>query len=741
MRVWPGRSYPLGATWDGAGCNFSLFSEHGTKVELCLFDSPEATKEVERIPLPEHTDQVWHGYFPDILPGQLYGYRVHGPYEPAKGHRFNPAKVVLDPYVKAFGRDLKWDDRLFGYKIGHKDADLSCDKRDSAAVCPLAVVVDTAFTWGDDRPPRTPWHKTLIYELHVKGMTKLNEQVPEKLRGTYAGLSSEAVIAHLLKLGVTAVELMPVHHHLDDRHLMERGLANYWGYNTLAFFAPDLKYATTQEPQMVAQQFKMMVRSLHAAGIEVILDVVYNHTAEGNQLGPTLSWRGIDNASYYRLAEDKRYYMDFTGCGNTLNMQHPRILQLIMDSLRYWVQEMHVDGFRFDLASTLARELFEVNRLGAFFDIIAQDPVLSQVKLIAEPWDVGPGGYQVGNFPPGWAEWNGKYRDNVRRFWKGDGGTVSEFATRLAGSSDLYQQSGRAPYASVNFVTCHDGFSLADLVSYNDKHNEANQEGNKDGANDNNSWNCGAEGPTEDKEIIALRDRQRRNFIATLFFSQGVPMLLAGDELGHSQKGNNNAYCQDNELTWLNWDLDERNQAFLEFVQTVSRIWQAQPVFQRRKFFQNRSIRGSDITDISWFNPSGEEMSEEDWTTHFARALGLRLAGDLIGDIDEHGQPIQGDTTLLLMNADHDTVSFALPETKAEHHWERVLDTFRPLGNEQIQLGGGEVYELAGRSVVLLVTRVAEETGQSVTTAQADQLRVDRQRIKPPLRTSALVTN
>ena len=735
MRVWPGRSYPLGATWDGAGVNFALFSEHGTKVELCLFDSPEATKEVQRIPLPEQTDQVWHGYFPDVLPGQLYGYRVHGPYEPAKGHRFNPHKVVLDPYVKAFGRDLKWHDSLFGYKIGHKDVDLSCDERDSAAFCPLAAVVDTAFTWGDDRSPRTPWHKTLIYELHVKGMTKLNQQVPEKLRGTYAGLASEAVIQHLLGLGITAVELMPVHHHLDDRHLMERGLANYWGYNTLAFFAPDLKYAAANEPQLVAQQFKMMVRALHAAGIEVILDVVYNHTAEGNQLGPTLSWRGIDNASYYRLAEDRRYYTDFTGCGNTLNMQHPRILQLIMDSLRYWVQEMHVDGFRFDLASTLARELFEVNRLGAFFDIIAQDPVLSQVKLIAEPWDVGPGGYQVGNFPPGWAEWNGKYRDNVRRFWKGDGGTVSEFATRLAGSSDLYQQSGRAPYASVNFITCHDGFTLADLVSYNEKHNEANQEGGKDGANDNNSWNCGAEGPTDDKEILALRERQRRNFIATLFFSQGVPMLLAGDEIGHSQGGNNNAYCQDNEMTWLNWELDEEQKQFLAFVQEVSRIWQDQPVFQRRKFFQNRSIRGSDIRDISWFNPSGEEMSNEDWSTHFARALGLRLAGDLIGDIDEHGQPIQGDTTLLLMNAHHEPVSFVLPETKPEHHWECVLDTFDLSCREgQSKFSGSEEYDLQGRSLVLLVTRVAEETGQAVTTAQADQLRRDRRRTAPPPR-------
>ena len=590
MRVWPGRPYPLGATWDGAGVNFSLFTENATKVELCLFNEPGDAKEAATFPLREQTAQVWHNYFPDIIPGQLYGYRVHGPFEPKQGHRFNPKKLLLDPYAKAIGRDLKWDDSLFAYQLNHPEADLTLDERDSARFAPLAAVVDIAFTWGDDRPPLTPWHKTFIYELHAKGFTKLMPEVPEKLRGTYAGIASQAAIQHLLDLGVSAVELLPVHYHVDDRFLMEKGRVNYWGYNTLGFFAPDPRYATDCSPEGTLREFKTMVRSLHAAGIEVILDVVYNHTAEGNQLGPTLSFRGIDNASYYRLASDPRYYMDFTGCGNTFNMRHPQVLQLIMDSLRYWVVEMHVDGFRFDLASTLARELYEVDRLGAFFDIIHQDPILSQVKLIAEPWDVGPGGYQVGTFPVLWTEWNGKYRDNVRRFWKGDGGTVSEFATRLAGSSDLYQQTGRAPSASINFITCHDGFTLEDLVSYNDKHNEANGEENRDGSSSNDSWNCGTEGPTENPVVLELRERQKRNFMVTLMLSQGVSMLLAGDEIGHTQQGNNNAYCQDNELTWLNWDLNDRQQRFLDFTRKMSRIWHKHPVFQRRKFFQGRAL-------------------------------------------------------------------------------------------------------------------------------------------------------
>jgi glycogen operon protein len=712
MRVWPGRPYPLGATWDGAGVNFALFSECATKVELCLFEAPDASREAERVQMFEQTDQVWHCYLPDVSPGQLYGYRVHGPYEPAHGHRFNPNKVVLDPYAKAIGRDLKWDDSLFGYKIG-KD-DLSFDDRDSAAVAPLARVIDPAFTWGDDRAPRTPWQKTFIYEAHVKGFTRNLPGVPEHLRGTYAGLAAEPVVQHLIDLGVTAVELLPIHQHMDDRYLVDLGRVNYWGYNTLNFFAPQLSYDSPANQLSPVQEFKMMVRTLHAAGIEVVLDVVYNHTAEGNQMGPTLSWRGIDNFSYYHLSpDDPRYYMDFTGCGNTLNMRHPKVLQLIMDSLRYWVTEMHVDGFRFDLASTLARELYEVDKLGAFFDIIAQDPILSQVKLIAEPWDVGPGGYQVGNFPHGWAEWNGKYRDTVRRFWKGDGDTASELATRLAGSSDLYAWNGRKPYASVNFITCHDGFTLQDLVSYNEKHNEANGESNRDGANDNNSWNCGAEGSTDDPAIKELRERQKRNLFATLLLSQGVPMMLAGDDLCHTQKGNNNTYCQDNELTWLDWNLTPEKKAFLEFVKKAVRVWKGQPVFQRRHFLQGRQIRGTDIKDISFLGPDGKEMTDEAWTAGFVKCLGMRLAGDIIGEVDERGRPIVGDTLLALFNAHWEAIPFTLPLHQEGQHWEMVYDTFRP----QAQPGPvteAEPYDLQGRSLAVLRIQTAPESPAAV---------------------------
>jgi glycogen operon protein len=722
MRIWPGRAYPLGATWDGAGVNFALFSENATGVELCLFESREDVKETQRIALKERDDMVWHCYLPDAVPGQLYGYRVSGPFEPARGHRFNPHKIVLDPYARAIGRDLRWDDSLFAYKIGDPQAHLSFDNRDNAAFAPLGMVLDTAFTWGDDRPPRTPWHKTLIYELHVKGFTQRLAGVPEKLRGTYAGLASEAAIDHLRSLNVTAVELMPVHHHVDDRHLLEQGLTNYWGYNTLAFFAPDLRYASQRSPRKSVQEFKSMVRGLHTAGIEVILDVVYNHTAEGNQMGPTLSLRGIDNACYYRLSpEDPRYYMDFTGCGNSLNMTHPRVLQLSMDSLRYWVQEMHVDGFRFDLASTLARELFAVEKLGAFFDIIHQDPVLSQVKLIAEPWDVGEGGYQVGNFPVLWTEWNGRYRDLVRRFWKGDGGTASELATRLAGSSDLYQADGRKPHASIDFITCHDGFTLEDLVSYNQKHNQANKEANRDGSNDNNSWNCGVEGPTQDPAIRALRARQKRNFMATLLLSQGVPMIRGGDELSHTQHGNNNAYCQDNQVTWLNWDLDEEQKSFLDFVRELARIRKEQPVFRRRRFFQGKPIRGEGIKDVSWFQPSGQEMSDADWNAGFVKCLGMRLAGDQIGDVDERGEPIVGDTLLLLLNAHHETIPFTLPVTRPEHHWETVLDSAdAAVGIKHFE--GGDRYGVEGRSAALLRARVREEQGP-ISTLQVQTLR------------------
>ena len=624
---------------------------------------------------------------------------------------------MLDPYAKLIGRNVRWADELFGYKVGDEQADLSFDDRDSAPFAPLAAVLDPAFTWGDDRPPRTPWHKTLIYELHVKGFTQLNPHVPDHLRGSYAGLASESAIKHLTDLGVTAVELLPVHHYLDDRHLVEKGLHNYWGYNTLAFLAPASYYSCGGIQQDAVQQFKMMVRAMHAAGLEVILDVVYNHTAEGNQMGPTLSMRGVDNAAYYRLAPDPRYYMDFTGTGNTLNMTQPFVLQLVMDSLRYWVTEMHVNGFRFDLASTLARELFEVNRLGAFFDIIHQDPLLSQVKLIAEPWDVGPGGYQVGNFPVLWTEWNGKYRDCVRQFWKGDGGTASELATRLAGSSDLYQDDGRKPYASINFITCHDGFTLHDLVSYNEKHNEANGEENNDGANDNNSWNCGAEGPTDDPTIIELRERQKRNLMSTLMLSVGVPMMLGGDELGHSQDGNNNAYCQDTELTWIDWELDDRQKRFLDFARKLIFIRRSQPVLHRRKFFLGRAIRGSDIKDISFFNPSGQEMSDEDWNAGFVKCLGVRLAGDLVNDENERGEPIVGETLLILLNGHWEPIPFTLPATSEGHIWDRILDT-ADLSEEPRDFEGGQEYPLQDRSFVVLAAREPRHKGHTATPEQ-----------------------
>lgn len=708
MRVWQGRPYPLGATWDGNGVNFAIFSEHAEAVELCLFDSPEATSESTKIRLTEKKDMVWHCYLPDARPGQLYGYRVHGPYEPAKGARFNPNKILLDPYARAIGRDLKWSDELFGYQVGKED--LSFDNRDSAPFAPLGRVVDTAFTWGDDRPPRTPWHETIIYEAHIKGFTKLHPDVPEQVRGTYAGLASQAAIEHLKALGVTAVELLPVFHKLDDRHLLERGNANYWGYNTLAYFAPDTRYSSAGTTDETIREFKSMVRTLHSAGFEVILDVVYNHTCEGNQLGPTLSWRGIDNAAYYRLAPDPRFYMDFTGCGNTFKMREPRVLQLIMDSLRYWVTEMHIDGFRFDLASTLARELYEVDRLGAFFDIIHQDPILSQVKLIAEPWDLGDGGYQVGNFPSLWSEWNGRYRDCVRRFWKGDGDHIDELATRLCGSSDLYEWSSRRPYASVNFITCHDGFTLHDLVSYNDKHNDANGEQNRDGSNDNMSWNCGAEGQTEDSAIVALRERQKRNFLATLLLSQGVPMLLAGDEMGNTQNGNNNAYCHDLELTWLDWKLEPPQRDLLAYTQSVIALRKLNPVFQRQKFFQGRSIRGEEkARDIAWYSSEGKEMSGDDWN-RTVRGLGLYLAGEMIGEFDSHNEPIRGESMLLLLNAHHEAIKFRLPQPTADVLWMPLLDT-NELGGNGEGLAAGSEYPLGGRAlaVLRLVAKPKEE--------------------------------
>jgi glycogen operon protein len=702
VKVRPGRPYPLGATWDGLGVNFAIYSENAQKVELCLFDTAEATCETRRIVLPEQTDMVWHGYLRGLRPGQLYGYRVYGPYEPERGLRFNPHKLVVDPYAKAIGRTIRWCDEMFGYTIGHPQADLSFDTRDNAAATALTAVADPAFEWGDDRPPRIPWHETIIYEVHVKGFTRLHPEVPPAWRGTYLGLTSEAVLEHLKQLGVTAVELLPVHHHASDRHLEEKGLSNYWGYNTLSFFAPELRYSASRDPLESVREFKTMVRALHSAGIEVILDVVYNHTAEGNHLGPTLSFRGVDNAAYYRLvAEDPRYYMDFTGCGNTLNMMNPRVIQLIMDSLRYWVLEMHVDGFRFDLASALARELYEVDRLGAFFDVIHQDPVISQVKLIAEPWDLGEGGYQVGNFPVGWAEWNGKYRDAVRRVWRGEGGMISELATRLSGSSDLYAHSGRSPYASINFVTCHDGFTLEDLVSYNTKHNQANLEDNRDGSDDNLSWNCGCEGPSDDPRVRELRARQKRNFMATLLLSQGVPMILGGDEIGRSQQGNNNAYCQDNELSWFHWQLTDEQREFLDFTRELIHLRRAHPVLRRRKFFQGRPLRGSEVKDILWLQPSGREMTDRHWASGRVSSLAVLLDGRAMDDLDEEGDRLQGDTLLLLFNAHPEPVSFKLATFTAGKRWSLALDTARPRVAGRTFPGGGH-YKLEGRSLAVL---------------------------------------
>jgi glycogen operon protein len=709
----------LGATWTGLGVNFAVFSAHATRVELCLFDDPAAAAPSACVPLPEYTDMVWHGCLPDVRPGQLYGYRIHGPYDPGAGHRFNPHKIVIDPYAKSIGRVVRWDDSMFGYTIGHPDADLSMDPRDNAAFAPLGAVIDPAFTWGDDRPPRTPWHKTVIYEMHVRGFSKLHPGIPEPLRGTYEALTTEAALEHLTRLGVTAVELMPVHHLACDRHLEERGLSNYWGYNTLAFFAPNLRYAASATPAESVREFKRMVKALHSAGLEVILDVVYNHTAEGNHLGPTLSLRGIDNLSYYRLVpNDYRYYLDFTGCGNTLNMQSPQVLQLIMDSLRYWVLDMHVDGFRFDLAATLARELYEVDRLGAFFDIIHQDPVLSQVKLIAEPWDLGAGGYQVGNFPVLWTEWNGKYRDAMRAFWKGDHKGVAEVATRMAGSNDLYEHGGRRPYASINFITAHDGFTLQDLVSYNEKHNEANGEGNGDGENHNLSWNCGAEGPTDDAAIVRMREQQKRNLMASLLLSVGVPMISGGDEMSRTQHGNNNGYAQDNELSWTPWDLSPEAQSFLDFTRRLVHFRLQQPVLTRRKYFQGRPIRGAEVKDIYWLDPSGREMTDEAWNAPFARSLGVLMVGNALDEVDERGHQLTGDTLLLLLNAHHEEVPFALPVVGAEKHWLRLLDTVEAHPEER-RFSGGARYAVHGRALALFVLNSERRQRRAADLAKA----------------------
>ncbi|HEV2500884.1 MAG TPA: glycogen debranching protein GlgX [Terriglobia bacterium] len=703
MKTWPGKPYPLGASWDGAGVNFALFSENAAKVELCLFDGG-GKHEAARVTLTEYTDHVWHVYLPGIKPGQLYGYRVSGPYEPEQGHRFNPAKLLLDPYAKAMAGNFQWSDAHFGYTIGSPEEDLSRDERDNCEGMLKCAVIDPAFDWEGDAPPRTEWHQTLIYELHVKGFTIHHPDVPQKLRGTFAGLACPPVVDYLRSLGVTAVELMPVHQFVDDRTLVERKLRNYWGYNSIGFFAPGARYSSSGVVGQQVKEFKEMVKALHRAGIEVILDVVYNHTAEGNQLGPTLCFRGIDNASYYLLTpENPRYYQDYTGCGNSPNMRHPRVLQLIMDSLRYWAHDMHVDGFRFDLAATLARTLQGVDRLGAFFDIIHQDPVLSQTKLIAEPWDLGEGGYQVGNFPVLWAEWNGKYRDTVRRYWKGNESQVGDLAYRLTGSSDLYELSGRRPYASINFVTAHDGFALRDLVSYNEKHNEANGEENHDGSNDNASWNCGAEGPTEDPQILELRARQQRNFLATLMFSQGVPMLLAGDEISRTKQGNNNTYCQDNELSWLNWELDQSQHDLLDFTRYVIKLFQEHPALRRRRFFYGRKIRGSEVKDLTWLQPDGYEMSEEDWSNAETRCFGLRLAGNAIDEVDRRGNPVVDDTLLIILNSHHEPLDFTLPVDQPDEQWDLLLDTREAAGKcQHPPLQTGKVYPMEARSLAML---------------------------------------
>jgi isoamylase len=667
----PGVPYPLGATWDGNGVNFALFAENAEKVELCLFQFHGI--EEGRIALSEQVDRVWHGYVPGLHPGTDYGYRVSGPYQPERGHRFNPAKLLVDPYAKAITAGPVWDDSLFGYRVARKPNDLTFDTRDSAPFAPRSRVIDPAFDWDGDRPPKTPWNETIIYELHVKGFTQRHPDIPAEIRGTYAGLAHPAAIAHLKALGVTAVELMPVHHRITTRPLADRGLSDYWGYNTIGFFAPDRRFAAAGADPV--REFKAMVRALHRAGLEVILDVVYNHTAEGNQFGPTLCFRGVDNAAYYRLEDDNpRAYTDFTGCGNTLNMRHPHTLRLIMDSLRYWITEMHVDGFRFDLAAALARELRSVDRLGAFFDIVYQDPVISQVKLIAEPWDLGVDGYLVGKFPLQWSEWNGKYRDTMRDYWRGENAGLGEVASRLTGSSDLYEAGGRRPYASVNFITAHDGFTLRDLVSYNEKHNEANGEDNRDGESHNRSWNCGAEGETADAKILALRARQRRNLFATLFLSQGVPMVLAGDEIGRTQQGNNNAYCQDNELSWLDWE--HADHAFLAFCQKVIAFYKQHPVFRRRNWFQGQPIRG--VVDIGWFRPDGSEMSDDDWNQGYAKALGVFLNGDAIPSQDALGRKIHDDSFYLMVNAHYDALPFRLPPPELGAQWEWVFDTRAP---------------------------------------------------------------
>jgi isoamylase len=700
IRVWPGRPAPLGAVYDGVGTNFSLFSEVAERVELCLFD--DEGHEV-RVDLPEQTALCWHGYLPDVRPGQHYGFRVHGPWAPEHGAWCNPAKLLLDPYAKAIDGAWDWNEAMFPYHFNSPES--SRNDLDSAAFMPKSVVINPYFDWGQDRRPTTAWHRTVVYETHVKGFTIQHPEIPELLRGTYAGMAHPVALKYLKSLGITAIELLPVHQFVQDSTLQERGLRNYWGYNSIGYLAPHNEYSLRRGGQQV-QEFKQLVKAMHEAGIEVILDVVYNHTAEGNHLGPVLSFKGIDNTAYYRTSpENRRYYIDYTGTGNSLNMRHPHVLQLIMDSLRYWVQEMHVDGFRFDLAATLARELHEVDRLSSFFDLIQQDPIVSQVKLIAEPWDIGEGGYQVGNFPPLWSEWNGKYRDTVRDFWRGTDRTLAEFAYRLTGSSDLYQGTGRSPYASVNFITAHDGFTLRDLVSYNDKHNQANGEDNRDGENHNRSWNCGVEGPTDDPQVQALRARQQRNLLATLMLSQGVPMLLGGDEIGRTQQGNNNAYCMDNEIAWYDWE--HADHRLLQFARRLIRLRHRHPVFCRRRWFQGHDPHGSGLGDINWFTPAGAEMSDADWQAGFAKSVGVFLNGSAIPTPDERGERVTDDSFYIMLNSHHERLDFRLPPAEWGARWTQVLDTHLSVDEMSeerlgLELNAGDVVPVEAWSLVLL---------------------------------------
>ncbi len=698
MQVWPGHRYPLGATYDGMGTNFAIFSEVAQWVELCLFD---AAGHEQRIRLPEVDAFVWHAYLPGIEPGQRYGFRVHGPYEPGRGLRCNPHKLLLDPYAKAIDGGVRWDPAVYGYDL---DDPTRMSVTDSAPFVPKAVVINPYFDWRNDRPPRVPYHHSFIYEAHVRGLTMSHPDIPEELRGTYSAIAHPAIVEHLKGLGVTAIELLPVHHFVHDQRLVDAGLSNYWGYNTIGFFAPYHGYAAMGNLGQQVQEFRGMVRALHAAGIEVILDVVYNHTAEGNHLGPTIGFRGIDNGHYYKLEDsDNRFYTDYTGTGNSFNVRNPHSLQLVMDSLRYWVTEMHVDGFRFDLASTLSREFYEVDRLSTFFEVVQQDPVVNEVKLIAEPWDVGPGGYQVGNFPPLWTEWNGRFRDTVRDFWRGEPATLAEFASRICGSADLYQDDGRRPFASINFVTCHDGFTLTDLVSYNEKHNAANQEDNRDGESHNRSWNCGVEGPTDDLAILSLRAKQRRNFLTTLMLSQGVPMLTAGDELGRTQRGNNNAYCQDNEVSWIDWDsVDEQ---LLNFTRGLAAFRNRHRVFRRRRFFTGKPFRreaGTPMPDIAWFAPDGRQMTEEDWDNHFGRAVTLFVNGEAISERGSHGERHVDDSFLLLFNAHDDPLDFAIPPQDYGEKWELVVATATGSGREATTVPAGGNLTVPERSLVVL---------------------------------------